>query len=182
MMLLRMCPNGVLCGDGTVGSLLARCVPTGCLLPERFPGGSGRPRVLHAVLLFRLRAPHRPRPADAVVRPVEQHRMGVRVRELLKCAGRGPAQRDRHAEHVSRFVAGLADRVTPDPAGGLAARSARRCGVSRLESVRPSGGAGNPAFATTAQTTTGPAQAPRPTSPTPAARVLPTAASSRSIS
>jgi hypothetical protein len=35
--------------------LLARCVPTGCLHPEAFPGGGGRPRVLHVVLLFRLR-------------------------------------------------------------------------------------------------------------------------------
>ena len=58
----------------------------------------------------------------------------------------------------------------------------RRDGLSRLESVSPAGGAGKPARTITAQTVTGPAQAPRPTSSTPATRAAPAAASSRSIS
>ncbi len=47
---------------------------------------------------------------------------------------------------------------------------ARRAGGSRLESVSPAGGPGKPARTITAQTVTGPAHAPRPTSSTPATR------------
>lgn len=59
--------------------------------------------------------------------------------------------------------------------------AARRGGLSRLESVSPAGGAGKPARTITAQTVTGPAQAPRPTSSTPATQLAPATASSRSI-
>ena len=59
--------------------------------------------------------------------------------------------------------------------------AARRCGLSRLESVSPAGGSGKPAGTMTAQTVTGPAHAPRPTSSTPATQRAPAAARSRSI-
>ena len=57
----------------------------------------------------------------------------------------------------------------------------RRAGLSRLESVSPAGRPGKPARIT-AQTVTGPAQAPRPTSSTPATQGMPAAARPRSIS
>jgi hypothetical protein len=66
--------------------------------------------------------------------------------------------------------------------GSTPASTSRRLRVSFLESVRNSGGSGKPGRTTAAQTTTGPAHAPRPTSSTPATTGSPDAASSRSIS
>ena len=97
--------------------------------------------------------------------------------QLLQGADGRPAQRGRQARRVDLAGPGRADGEGLDPGQQLAGDRgpARRGSAAWSRSARRAG-RGSPARTITAQTVTGPAHAPRPTSSTPATQRAPAAA------